>query len=141
MNEIYKINIHGKLYRLLFKLNEDTCIRVNTPLGMSEERRAGEIVGQGTVEGAVMSAINLDNGCRDFFQNSEEEVVFGEVKLGPILFQDDIARLSLTVSGAQAGNDKMEGVVERKLMNFNLEKSCYIVIGRKKRRLEIMKQL
>ena len=141
MNEVYRNNVRGKLYRLIYKMNENTCIRVQTPVGISEEQSAGETVGQGTVEGAILSAVNLDNGVRDFFTGSEAEVTFGDISLGPVLFQDDIARLALTVSSAQAGNMKMESVAATKLLDFNIDKSCYIVIGRNKRRQELIKQL
>ena len=58
-----------------------------------------------------------------------------------MLFQDDVARLSLTVTNAQSANLKMEEVAESKLLDFNLSKSCYVVIGSKQRRLQMMKQL
>ena len=141
MNEVYRNNVRGKLYRLIYKMNENTRIRVQTPVGLSEELSTGETVGQGTIEGAIVSAVSLDNGVTDFFANSEEEVTFGEVSLGPILFQDDVARLSLTAAGAQAANSKMECVAATKLLDFNVDKSCYIVIGKKKRRQEIIKQI
>ena len=67
MNELFKSNIRGKLYRLIFKMNEETCIEVQTPVGMTEKVTIGETVGQGTIEGAVISAVNLHSGIRDFF--------------------------------------------------------------------------
>ena len=45
--------------------------------------------GQGTIEGAICSAVNLDNGVRDFFEGSEYELSYGDVVLAPALFQDD----------------------------------------------------
>ena len=141
MNEIYRNNVKGKLYRLIYKMNENTCIRVQTPVGLSQERSRGETVEQVTVGGAVVSAVNLDNGVRDFFANSEAEVTFAGVSLGPILFQNDVARLSLTAADAQAVNTKMECVATTKLLEFNVDKSCYIVIGKKKRRQELRKQI
>ena len=87
------------------------------------------------------SAVSLDNGVRDYFENSEDEIHYHGLPLAPLLFQDDVLRLSLGITSAQAGNTKMEDVAESKLLNFNLEKSCYSVIGRERRRLEIMKEL
>ena len=65
--------VRGKLYRLLFEMNENTKISVLTPVGMTEEKDTGEGVGQGTLEGALVSAVNLDNGVNDFFYDSEYE--------------------------------------------------------------------
>ena len=60
--------------------------------------------------------------------------------MGPVLFQDDVARLAGDLESAQVGNDRMESVAETKLLDYNLQKSCYVVIGKKKERLEIEKK-
>ena len=57
-------------------------------------------MGQGTVEGAVISAVNLDSGVRDFFRNSVDEVNYFGLELAPQLFQDDVARMASSVSSA-----------------------------------------
>ena len=45
MNELYKCNIKGKLYRLLFQMNKNTKISVQTPVGGTEESDTEEGVG------------------------------------------------------------------------------------------------
>ena len=52
---------------------------------MTDETNIGESVGQGTMEGAAVSAVNLDNGTRDFFRNSDNEVSYANLLLGPVL--------------------------------------------------------
>ena len=121
-------------------MNKNTRIVVQTPVGLTSECEVGETLGQRTVEGAVASAVSLDNGVRDFFDDSEDEVYYHGIKLNPFLFQDDVARLSLDVSSAQTGNHRMSAVAGTKLLNFNLEKSCCIVFGSKQRRQEIVKE-
>ena len=39
------------------------------------------------------------------------------------------------------GNDKMEAMAEAKLLDYNPDKSCFIIIGKVKARLEVQKQL
>ena len=141
MNEVYKNEVRGKLYRLLFEMNKNTKISVQTPVGLTEERDTGEGVGQGTLEGAIVSAVNLDNGVNDFFHDSEYEVSYGNVDLQPLLYQDDVARLSLDIETTQMGNNKMEVMAETKLLNYNLEKSCYIVFGTKSVRNDMINKL
>ena len=141
LNKLYKNQMRGKLYKLLYKMNKDTRIKVRTPVGDTEERDTGEGWGQGTIEGALCSAVNLDSGVREFFQNSEHEVSYGDVMLGPALFQDDVARLCDDPVSAQIGNDKMEAMAETKLLDFNMDKSCLIAIGRKKARTDLEKKL
>ena len=134
MNEIYKNEIKGKLYRLLYEMNKNTRISVHTPVGVTGEEDTGEGLGQGTLEGAIVSAVNLDNGVNDFFGDSEYEVSYGDLHLQPVLYQDDVARLSLDIESTQMGNNRMETMAETKLLNFNMEKSCFIVFGSKKSR-------
>ena len=86
--------------------------------------------GQGTIEGAICSAVNLDNGVRDFFEGSEYELSYGDVVLAPALFQEDFSRMCDNHVSVQMGNDRMEAMVETKLLDFNMDKSCLIVIGK-----------
>ena len=141
MNELYKNEVRGKLYRLLFEMNKNTKISVQTPVGMTDEKDTGEGVGQGTLEGALVSAVNLDNGVNDFFHDSEYEVSYGMVDLQPLLFQDDVARLSLDIEATQMGNNMMDVTAETKLLDFNLERSCYVFFGNKKVRNEMLENL
>ena len=141
LNELYKSNVHGKLYRLLYTMNKNTRISVQTPVGTTDERDTGEGVGQGTLEGALVSAVNLDSGVNEHFHDSEYEISYGQTTLQPILFQDDVARLSLDLESVQMGNNKMEAMAESKLLNYNLDKSCFIVMGNKKTRQVIHTQL
>ena len=57
------------------------------------------------------------------------------------MFQDDIVRLATSVESAQAGNDKLDCVMECKLLDFNIEKSGVLVLGPSKKQKEIIQQL
>ena len=132
LNEVHKNGVKGKLYRLLYNMNKNTRISVQTPVGCTEEADTGETVGQGTLEGAVISSVSLDKGVEDFFLDSEHEPGYAGLQLRPLLFQDDVSRLALDPTSLQAGNDKMEAMGETKLLDFNLSKSCYLPIGKSK---------
>ena len=108
MNELYRNNVKGKLYRLLYTMNKNTKIRVQTAVGVSAEVETGETVGQGTLEGAMISSVSLDNGINDFFLDSEEEVHYGNLRLQPLLYQDDVVRVASSLPSIQHGNDRME---------------------------------
>ena len=140
MNELYKNGVQGKLYKLLYMMNKNTKISVRTAVGDSEQREIGEGWGQGTIEGALCSAVNLDNGIKDFFIDSEYEVTYGDIVLRPTLFRDDVSRICLDPVSAQMGNDRMEAMAETKLLDFNREKSCYIIIGNKKSKFILQKE-
>ena len=67
MNELFKNEIRGKLYRLLYLMNKSIKIKVQTPVGISDEVDTGETLAQGSIEAAIASAVSLDNGVRYFF--------------------------------------------------------------------------
>ena len=116
-------------------------IRVRTAVGETEEKETGENIEQGTLEGATISAANIDYTVNMFFQTSMDELSYGGERLQPLLFQDDISRLSTSVRGAQTGNTRMESEMETKLLDFNLDKSCVIVMGSRKQQKEVEGQL
>ena len=68
-NELYRSQVKGKVYRLLYTLNKNSRIRVRTPVGESTSVEVGPCLTQGSVEGAVVSAVNLDKGVQDFFHD------------------------------------------------------------------------
>ena len=137
MSEVYNNQVRGKLYRLIFNMNNDTRISVQTPVGVTDECKIGESVGQGTLEGAIISAVNLDNGVKNFFSNSDDEMNYLGMKLGPLLFQDDVGRLANSISSVQSGNCRMEAMAESKLLDYNLSKSCFMVFSDTKKLADI----
>ena len=57
MGEAFKAGVKGKTYRLLFEMNKETKITVKTPLGNTEEEDTGAHLGQGTIEGAILTIL------------------------------------------------------------------------------------
>ena len=131
MDTLYNNGIRGKLYRLIYEMNRDTRIKVRTAVGVTNEVSTGEGVGQGTLDGAIVSACSIDYSVNNFFKKSMYEISYGELNLQPLLYQDDIFRMTNDPFSAQIGNEFMDTVMETKLLNFNLDKSCYLVVGEK----------
>ena len=121
----------------MFEMNRETRIKVRTAVGVTAEENTGEGVGQGTLDGAIISACSIDYSVDKFFRKSSYEVSYGELNLQPLLYQDDIFRLCSDPFSAQIGNELMDTVMETKLLDFNLDKSCYIVVGPKEKQREI----
>ena len=65
--QLYRGEIRGRLYRLLYEMNRKTKITVKTAVGESEPRETTENVSQGSVDGAVISSLSLSQGVNDFF--------------------------------------------------------------------------
>ena len=76
-----------------------------------------------------------------FFSESKDEVSYGGINLQPLIFQDDISRMTTSVWAAQSGNNIVEAVIETKLLDFNLDKSCYIVMGSRANKTKIDQEL
>ena len=100
-----------------------------------------ENITQGSVGGALISTATLDYTVNNFFKTSQYEISYSHVRLQPLIFQDDIARLSSCPSDAQAGNIYIEACMEAKLLDLNTDKSCYIVLGKGKALQNIKSEL
>ena len=128
MSELYKCSVKGKLYKLIFLLNEHTRIRVRTPVGLTDVEDTGENLGQGTLIGAVASAVNLDKCMEENFEeedestNDNEKLYYAETELKPFLYQDDIMNMSKSAEVAQSAIRRIENLLESKLLDFNLSK-------------------
>ena len=141
LNALYNCGIHGKLYRLIFELNKKTVLKVKTGVGLSKSTELGENITQGSIGGALISTVNLDYTVNNQFKNSNHEISYSDTKIQPLIFQDDISRICASPSDAQAGNLIIEAVMESKLLDLNLDKSCYILIGNKKEALKMKNEL
>ena len=150
--ETYKNKVHGKLYRLIYLLNENLRIKVRTPVGLTDSAEIGPTVGQGTNSGSILSAVSMDGGISEYFplkneeesdekeprddenpRNERKEIVkYASIEMNPMLFMDDINAVSNTIEGAQETNDKIEAMMESKLLDLHETKSKFIVIGKKK---------
>ena len=132
MNSLFHYGVKGKEYNLIYELNKQNRIQIKTSVGMTERFVTGPTVSQGSIGGGLISAINLDYSVNRFFFNSSKEVYYHDVRLQPIIYQDDLGRFSSSRMDAQAGNDKIEACMETKLLDLHQDKSCYILIGNKK---------
>ena len=81
MNTLYRIGVNKKACRTWFLLNKKTRISVKTGVGMTEECDVGEVVGQGTMGGALVSQLNVDKGVGDYFEGSKDEATYGSIRL------------------------------------------------------------
>ena len=119
MDTLSEIGVDPKLYRTWFLLNQNTTIRVKTGNGYTEWRNVGEILGQGSGGGAMASAANLDRGVDLYFKGSMDEAMFGNIRLQPLIFMDDLARVTTSRNSAQAGNVKLNCLMNSKQLTLH----------------------
>ena len=121
------------------KLNENTQIKVRTGVGESGSVNVGAVVGQGTIGGALVSQAVLDEGVKDHFDpGGKDELNYGQVAIGPCMFQDDLIHPSTTTSRAREASRKMNQVMKKHALKLNKEKSVAIIMGSKKQKQEIL---
>ena len=85
-------DVDSKALRLWGKLNSHTSNRVKTGVELSKEGEAGEVKGQGSSEGAIVSARYLDVVVHDSFYDSQHVDMYWAARLQPLIFLDDLFR-------------------------------------------------
>ena len=122
-------------------------------MGVTDSADTGPGQGQGTISAAIISSVNLDSGVKETFHEREDEtedekemrekheVKYDDIFIAPLLYQDDLNVVSDSREGAQYVNDKMEHLMESKLLDLHPTKSVFIVTGRKKERKKMQKKL
>ena len=95
-------NITDKDYRMWFKLNCKTRISVVTSVGESDAARIFDSIGQGSFGAALASSLNIGTAIYDATED-ETLTELGHMPLNWLLFQDDIARLNITLDQASRG--------------------------------------
>ena len=135
-----KARVDSKSYRLWFKLNEDTDIRVKTSVGLSETERITDSIGQGSGGAALVSSLNIGSAMKDTFHEVPSTKI-EEVGLNSLIFQDDISKLNDTLEQARKDCQKIDRTLEKKLLSLNYDKSKYLIMGSNKFRKDTLKEL
>ena len=128
--EMYKAGCNLQDIQIMYKLNNETEITVDTPFGKTNKVSVGEIVKQGTVLGPDLCCIATDQ-INNIGENQEKSV--GEEIVGILVFVDDVmsAGTAEEIRKAIRNFAEMEKV---KKFTYGLKKTKYMVMktGREK---------
>ena len=141
MNSLYKYGVKGKLYNLIYELNKSSEIQIKTSVGVTESFEVGPSVAQGSIGGGLISSCNLDYSINKFFKSSNSEVFYCDLRIQPMIYQDDLGRFSTTIEDAQDGNIKIEACMEGKVLDLHQDKSCFIIFGNQKQKAELHRKM
>jgi hypothetical protein len=133
--------VKGKVYNLIHELNKENRIQIKTSVGVTEPFKVGPTVSQGSIGGGLISTINLDFSINRFFFDSSNEIFFHNVRMQPLIYQDDLGRFASSRMDAQAGITKIETCMETKILDLHPEKSCFIIVGSKDATTELRNDL
>ena len=95
MKEMWLKGTTIKHWRLIYKLNSNNILTPITVLGKCKEVKVKEMIKQGSVLGAAISAMTIDSITR-IIENHGESWEIGGIKIHPLLFQDDIFAVNKT---------------------------------------------
>ena len=83
MNTLHTAEVSEKAYKVWFKLNSKTVIKVKTPAGPTESKEVDELVAQGSGGAALASQLDIGSGVKCYFNNSTDEAKYGSVRVQP----------------------------------------------------------
>ena len=116
---------------MLYLLNEEARVQVDTPVGLTDEFIVKEVVRQGTVFGptfccASTAAVNVIG----------EEVVeqIGEVSIGMPIFMDDVNTATRDIQNIEKAIRNCRRMEKEKKYTFGLKKTNYMIIDEQKGR-------
>ena len=95
MKELWMKGIQGKNWRLIYKLNTNNILTPITDLGECEAIKVDEMIKQGSVLAAVISAITIDSLTRMLDKCESIWEIEGN-KINPLLYQEDIIIVNRT---------------------------------------------
>ena len=128
--EMYKAGCNLQDIQMMYKMNEDTGLIVETPLGRTGRVAVGEIVKQGTVLGPQLCCVETDQ-INKIGENQEKMV--GDQMVGILVFVDDVMR----AGGAEEIRRAIRNFAAMetlKKFTYGLKKTNYMIIktGREK---------
>ena len=126
--EIVKLGVSERDAIMLYLMNQEANIVINTPIGTTQEITIQEVVRQGTVYGPVFCCASTVK-VNDIGESVVEEC--GKTRVGMIVFMDDInttTKISNNIRSSIRNCRKME--IEKKY-TFGLKKTKYMIIDDK----------
>ena len=88
-------------------MNKDTKIAVKTAFGMTNEAEVGDVLGKGTAGAGLVSAANLDLGLQAQFNNCPMVMRYGNLRMQPLCYQDDVGTMCTSLEMAKSQAKKM----------------------------------
>ena len=135
MNDLWNADIRGKIWRNIFKINENTDIIIKTPYGNTTGTKVQQILKQGSVLASIMAALHTDSITK--YDQHELGIWYGDLQLNSLLFQDDIARIEANPTNLNIANKYFEVFQDINGMLFHERKTVYITNSREKENIKI----
>ena len=116
-------------------------IRVKTVVVMMDTVSVGDCIGQGTAWAALISQAYIDMGLQEQFNDSNDVMMYGDIRIQPLTYQGDIGSINNGVSMARIQSRKVSDMLEMKLLEGHSDKMVFIMIGSEEFKEEVRKEL
>ena len=125
LNDLWRCEVRGKVWRTIYQINKQSNISVKTPMGDSPEFKIGEALKQGSVLASSLAAMHTDR-LAQMFDNEGLGVLYGELRINCLLFQDDIVKIETSNHKMNKSNKIITQYQQMNLMEFHQDKSKYM---------------
>ena len=121
--ELYKAGCEPQDIQMIYNMNRDTVIEIETPCGTTEKVQVGDIVKQGTVLGPTLCCVSIDQ-INSIGENQERCV--GSEVVAIVIFVDDVMSAGSADDGRKAIRNCRE-LEDLKKVTYGLKKTKYMV--------------
>ena len=122
MINLWEIGIRGKIWRVIYNINQKAIIRIKSNLGITNELLIGEILKQGSVLAANLAALHTDTLSKRF-NHSGQGTHYGQELIPLLLYQDDIVKFDENSINMQKSNIILETFQNENKMEYHKLKS------------------
>ena len=126
MTDLWKCNVRGKMWRLIYLINKQATISIRTNFGKTPPIQIGETLKQGSVLASSLAAMHTDS-VNKLFEHQGLGIYYGAVPLGNLIFQDDIARFEDNQANLNQANKQFNAFKNKNRMEFHPTKSNFMV--------------
>ena len=102
--------------------------------GETKTAYVGDCLGQGTAGAGLVSQANLDHGLNGYFKSSKDVIYFGETRIEPLSYQDDVAAPCLSVDMARTQATMLASLMKEKTLQAHPDKTGYLILGTEKKK-------
>ena len=134
--ELYKAGCDLQDIQMIYKMNKDTIIEVETPSGMTDKLKVGEIVKQGTVLGPTLCCVTTDQ--INNIGESQERNLGCEI-IGILVFVDDVMSAG-DAEDVRKGIRNCRAMEKLKKTTYGLKKTKYMVMNTGREKEEIIEE-
>ena len=130
LNTLWDAGVENEFFYIIYLLNKNCNITVNTPFGPTERFTIEKLVKQGTVLGPVLCSASVGDYCKDEM-NPDSGTFVGKVEIRPLAFMDDLNDINTLPSRVINSNKNAVHFEKLRRLQFGTDKCEILKVGKK----------